>query len=95
MGYATVTGVPTQSTSRFEHIRLCSRIDALRIADEHITESSPYYAHARVRTRRNLLMAGLSFKYYESSFINLKERWTILPEPEPVADRQKADGVVS
>lgn len=33
-----------------------------------------------------LLMAWLSFEYYESKFINLKERWTILPEPQPVAE---------
>jgi hypothetical protein len=33
-----------------------------------------------------LLMAWLSFEYFESKFINLKERWTIQPEPEPVAE---------
>jgi peptidoglycan/LPS O-acetylase OafA/YrhL len=36
-----------------------------------------------------LLIAWLSFEYFESKFINLKERWTILPEREPVAELRR------
>jgi peptidoglycan/LPS O-acetylase OafA/YrhL len=41
--------------------------------------------HAVFGLAGTLLMAWLSFEYFESKFINLKERWTIQPEPEPVA----------
>jgi peptidoglycan/LPS O-acetylase OafA/YrhL len=44
--------------------------------------------HAAFGLVGTLLMAWLSFEYFESKFINLKEKWTILPEQKPVAEVQ-------
>jgi peptidoglycan/LPS O-acetylase OafA/YrhL len=42
--------------------------------------------HAAFGLVGTLLMAWLSFEYFESKFVILKERWTILPEREPVME---------